>query len=123
MASLLIILLTLIKYVQGLKLGSKVKVTYTTDDKEKTATGKIIKIANGKNGIGIGLTDHTEVKSPENVKLNLMVLAAQVRVLCYLSYLRSGVWIKISRLVVRLLEQEPLKRMVLSVISVVPTLR
>ena len=38
----------LIKYVQGLKLGSKVKVTYTTDDKEKTATGKIIKIANGK---------------------------------------------------------------------------
>ena len=61
----------LIKYVQGLKLGSKVKVTYTTDDKEKTATGKIIKIANGKNGIGIGLTDHTEVKSPENVKFKL----------------------------------------------------
>lgn len=28
----------LIKYVQGLKLGSKVKVTYTTEDKEKTAT-------------------------------------------------------------------------------------
>ena len=61
----------LIKYVQGLKLGSKVKVTYTTDDKEKTATGKIIKIANGKYGIGIGLTDHTEVKSPENVKFKL----------------------------------------------------
>ena len=61
----------LIKYVQGLKLGSKVKVTYTTEDKEKTATGKIIKIANGKNGIGIGLTDHTEVKSPENVKFKL----------------------------------------------------
>ena len=61
----------LIKYVQGLKLGSKVKVTYMTEDKEKTATGKIIKIANGKNGIGIGLTDHTEVKSPENVKFKL----------------------------------------------------
>ena len=61
----------LIKYVQGLKLGSKVKVTYTTDDKSKSATGKIIKIANGKNGIGIGLTDHTEVKSSENVKFKL----------------------------------------------------
>ena len=61
----------LIKYVQGLKLGSKVKVTYMTEDREKTATGKIIKIANGKNGIGIGLTDHTEVKSPENVKFKL----------------------------------------------------
>ena len=54
----------MIKYVQGLKLGSKVKVTYMRDGKEKTATGKIIKIANGKNGIGIGLTDHTEIKSP-----------------------------------------------------------
>lgn len=38
----------MIKYVQGLKLGSKVKVTYMRDGKEKTATGKIIKIANGK---------------------------------------------------------------------------
>ena len=61
----------MIKYVQGLKLGSKVKVTYMRDGKEKTATGKIIKIANGKNGIGIGLTDHTEIKSPENVKFKL----------------------------------------------------
>ena len=26
---------------------------------------------NGKNGIGIGLTDHTEIKSPENVKFKL----------------------------------------------------
>ena len=83
----------LIKYVQGLKLGSKVKVTYTTDDKEKTATGKIIKIANGKNGIGIGLTDHTEVKSPENVKFKL---DGRWRTKCgsyvYPSYLRSGIW-------------------------------
>ena len=42
--------------------------------------------------------------------------------LCLPSYLRSGVWSNL-KVVVRLLEQEPLKRMVLSVISVVPTLR
>ena len=58
-------------YVLQVADDSSFKVTYMTEDKEKTATGKIIKIANGKNGIGIGLTDHTEVKSPENVKFKL----------------------------------------------------
>lgn len=61
----------LIKYVQGLELGSKVEVTYTSGDETKTANGKIIKIANGKNGIGIGLTDHTEVKSDSKVDFKL----------------------------------------------------
>lgn len=62
-------------------------------DGEKTATGKIIKIANGKNGIGIGLTDHTEIKSPENVKFpNWWCQWAKCWSYVYLGYLRSGVW-------------------------------
>ena len=53
----------LIKYVNSQKLGDKVKVTYEEDGQEKSATGKIIKLDNGKNGIGIGLIDRTEVSS------------------------------------------------------------
>ncbi|QHF55156.1 MULTISPECIES: SepM family pheromone-processing serine protease [Streptococcus] len=53
----------LIKYVSGLELGSDVTVGYISDGEEKSAKGKIIKLANGKNGIGIGLVDHTEVQS------------------------------------------------------------
>lgn len=51
----------LITYVSSLGLGDQVTVQYTSDDEKKTATGKIIKLSNGKNGIGIGLVDHTEV--------------------------------------------------------------
>lgn len=57
----------LIKYVASLKLGDKVTVQYITEGKKKSASGKVIKLSNGKNGIGIGLTDHTEVKSDTNV--------------------------------------------------------
>lgn len=57
----------LIKYVSGLELGSKVDVTYLSDEQEYTETGKIIKLDNGKNGIGIGLVDHTEVNSSETI--------------------------------------------------------
>lgn len=53
----------LIKYVSGLELGSPVTVGYVTNGQEKSADGKIIKLVNGKNGIGITLVDHTEVKS------------------------------------------------------------
>ncbi|MGT2754417.1 SepM family pheromone-processing serine protease [Streptococcus ovis] len=53
----------LIKYISGLKLGSDVTVGYESNDKSHTADGKIIKLENGKNGIGIGLVDHTEVNS------------------------------------------------------------
>ncbi len=53
----------LIAYVAGLDLGSNVTVQYTSDGKAKEAKGKIIKISNGKNGIGIGLIDHTTVSS------------------------------------------------------------
>ena len=57
----------LIDYVGGVKRGDKVSVSYISDGKSKTAEGKIVKLSNGKNGIGIGLTDHTEVNSPVKV--------------------------------------------------------
>ncbi|HFH9838534.1 TPA: SepM family pheromone-processing serine protease [Streptococcus suis] len=53
----------LIKYVSSLELGSDVTVGYISDGQEKSADGQIIKLSNGKNGIGITLVDHTEVKS------------------------------------------------------------
>jgi len=53
----------LVKYVNSQKLGDRVKVTFQEDGQEKSATGKIIKLENGKNGIGIGLIDRTEVSS------------------------------------------------------------
>ncbi|MBY5033682.1 PDZ domain-containing protein [Streptococcus gallolyticus] len=53
----------LIDYVGGLKIGDKVSVQYASQNQKLSADGKIIKLENGKNGIGIGLVDHTEVKS------------------------------------------------------------
>lgn len=53
----------LINYVADLDLGSKVTVQYTSNGKKKEAVGKIIELPNGKNGIGIGLVDHTTVSS------------------------------------------------------------
>lgn len=53
----------LVKYVNSQTLGDTVKVTYEEDGETKTATGKIIKLENGKNGIGISLVDRTEVSS------------------------------------------------------------
>ena len=60
----------LIKYVSGLKLGSKVSVQYTSENKKKTAKGKVIKLSNGKNGIGIGLVDHTKVTSNDKIEFS-----------------------------------------------------
>lgn len=57
----------LIDFVGELKLGSDVSVTYISDGQEQTADGQIIKLSNGRNGIGIGLVDHTEVKSPVTI--------------------------------------------------------
>ena len=53
----------LIDYVNSQKLGDTVKVTYEEDGQIKSAEGKIITLENGKNGIGIGLIDRTEVTS------------------------------------------------------------
>ena len=57
----------LIEYVSSQKIGDKVKVTYQEDGKTKEAEGKIIKLQNGKNGIGIGLTDHTSVQTDTKI--------------------------------------------------------
>ena len=53
----------LIAYVAKQNLGDKVTVQYLSNQQKKEASGKIIKLSNGKNGIGIGLVDHTEVKT------------------------------------------------------------
>ncbi|MGX7131807.1 SepM family pheromone-processing serine protease [Enterococcus songbeiensis] len=60
------------KYVQNQKIGQKMQVTYLQDGKEKTAEGKLMKLpTTGKPGIGITLTDHTEVSSQEKINFDL----------------------------------------------------
>lgn len=61
----------LIDYVGSLSLGDKVSVQYTSNNQEKSAQGKIIKLSNGRNGIGIGLVDHTKISSDVDVKFTL----------------------------------------------------
>ncbi|MBJ8325738.1 SepM family pheromone-processing serine protease [Streptococcus pacificus] len=60
----------LIDYVGGLNIGDDVTVQYTSNGNDESATGKIIKLENGKNGIGIGLVDHTEVNTQIPVNFN-----------------------------------------------------
>lgn len=60
----------LIDYVGGQKVGDEVKITFLDSGQEKEATGKIIKLKNGKNGIGISLVDRTEVKSTPEVTID-----------------------------------------------------
>ncbi|HEP6947976.1 TPA: PDZ domain-containing protein, partial [Streptococcus pyogenes] len=57
----------LIDYVSHLKLGDEVTIQFTSDNKPKKGVGRIIKLKNGKNGIGIALTDHTSVNSEDTV--------------------------------------------------------
>lgn len=57
----------LIKYVSDLELGSDVTVGFISGGQEYEADGSIIKLDNGKNGIGIGLVDHTEVQSDQEI--------------------------------------------------------
>ncbi|MGJ0277031.1 peptidase S16, partial [Streptococcus pyogenes] len=57
----------LIDYVSHLKLGDEVTVQFTSDNKPKKGVGRITKLKNGKNGIGIALTDHTSVNTEDTV--------------------------------------------------------
>lgn len=57
----------LINYVGALNIGDDVTVQYLTSGQKKSASGKIIKLENGKNGIGIGLVDHTEIASDHTI--------------------------------------------------------
>lgn len=53
----------LIEHVSSMAIGDPVSVQYTSQGQDLSADGTIIKLKNGKNGIGIGLVDHTEVKT------------------------------------------------------------
>lgn len=61
----------MIAYVSKQKVGDSVTIEYTRIDGTKhKSTGKYIKIANGKTGIGISLVDHTEVVTTPKVTVN-----------------------------------------------------
>lgn len=61
----------MIKYVAQQKVGDNVTIKYTRmDGSQHEATGKYIKLSNGKTGIGIGLVDHTEVVTHPQVKID-----------------------------------------------------
>ena len=54
----------LMNYIKAQKVNQKVTVQFTQDGKAKEATGKLIELPTDKKaGIGIGLTDHTEIDS------------------------------------------------------------
>lgn len=56
------------KYVKGQKIGQTMKITYIQDGQTKEATGKLIRLPTDKKpGIGITLTDHTEIKADQQV--------------------------------------------------------
>lgn len=57
----------LIAYVGSLDLGIDVTVGYISNGQEYEADGTIIKLENGKNGIGISLVDHTQVKTDQEI--------------------------------------------------------
>lgn len=59
------------KYVKAQKIGQKMKVTYIHNDETKEATEKLIQLPTDKKpGIGITLTDHTEIDSQDKVKID-----------------------------------------------------
>lgn len=61
----------LIDYVAKQKVGETAKIEYSNVDGSKhKATGKFIKIANGKTGIGISLVDHTEMETTPKVTID-----------------------------------------------------
>ncbi|MDT2762996.1 SepM family pheromone-processing serine protease [Enterococcus asini] len=64
----------LVAYVHGQTVGDTVTVTYLHDGKEKEASGKLIALPKpneGKAGIGISLTSHTEIKTAESIKFDV----------------------------------------------------
>ena len=60
-----------VSYVKKQKVGQEVTVSYTQDGKAKEATGKLIELSTDKKaGIGIGLTDHTEIDSSIPIEID-----------------------------------------------------
>ncbi|MDT2755039.1 SepM family pheromone-processing serine protease [Enterococcus pseudoavium] len=59
------------KYVKSQKVGQEMTVTYIHEGKTKEASGKLIKLPTDKKpGIGITLTDHTEINAQDKVKID-----------------------------------------------------
>lgn len=59
------------KYVKSKKVNDVVTITYLHDGKEKETSGKLIELPTDKKaGIGITLTDHTEIKADTVVSIN-----------------------------------------------------
>ena len=60
-----------VNYVKEQKVGQEVTVSYLQDNEPKEATGKLIELPTDKKaGIGIGLTDHTEITSSVPVEID-----------------------------------------------------
>ena len=60
-----------IKYVKKQNKKSTVKIKFTRDGKQKTASGKLVKLADTKRfGLGITLTDDTEAKGKPATKID-----------------------------------------------------
>lgn len=60
-----------VDYVKKQKVGQNVTVSYLQDGKSKEAEGKLIELPTDKKaGIGIGLTDHTEIESSIPVEID-----------------------------------------------------
>lgn len=59
------------EYVKSQKVGQEVTINFLQDGVEKDATGKLIELpTDNKAGIGIGLTDHTEIKPSVSIEIN-----------------------------------------------------
>jgi PDZ domain-containing protein len=58
-------------YVQSRKVGQEMTITFLHGEEEKEASGKLIELpTNKKAGIGITLTDHSEITSDTKVNIN-----------------------------------------------------
>lgn len=59
------------KYVKGQEVGQVVTITFIHNGKEEEASGKLIELSTDKKpGIGITLTDHTEIATDTEVAIN-----------------------------------------------------
>ncbi|THE10109.1 PDZ domain-containing protein [Enterococcus hirae] len=58
-------------YVKSQKVGQTIQITYLQNGQEKEASGKLIELPTDKKpGIGITLTDHTEIKTDMSIVIN-----------------------------------------------------
>lgn len=59
-------------YVQGKTIGDEVAVTFVRDNEEQEVQAKLIELpSNQKAGIGITLTDHTEIESEDTIEFHV----------------------------------------------------